>query len=471
MASGENQGLQIALIILFILVIGLSLSSFFFFKESQDWKKQATSDSEKAAAATQSAKNAQDELNTLKQYIGMPIESDLKAMQDAHQGDMAKYAGTLPAEKQFYRQALEELFSSLSAAKAAQVAAETQVKLLQDSNAKFEETRKQEVAAAIAEKDKAVKDLADERAKFMDGQKKADEEKKDALARHEEAIRAKDEELDKIKKDLEALQKDLARSEVKVVEQSEELRRLRGQTLVNDDGEIRWVNARSRVVWINLGRGDNLRRQVVFEVHGADAPANDASAMKGKIEVTQILGEHLAEARILDDDIRNPLVPGDKIYTSLWDASRPERFAIVGKIDLDGDGRNDLERVKNLIEGVAGGKVDAWLDDDGKKTGEITVDTRYLIEGPVSSGKSGTPHKLMVEDARKYGVEVIGVDRFLDNIGWRSTRGDILRYGGTDANAESYPPPRPDGGAPRSPGTTTDLFKTRLPPKRPASAY
>ena len=115
-------------------------------------------------------------------------------------------------------------------------------------------------------------------------------------------------------------------------------------------------------------------------MHSPDQTAGK-DAKKGTIEVTQILGDHLAEARIIDDSLIDPLVPGDKIYTPLWDPGHPERFAIAGKIDIDGDGRDDHERLKNLIL-LSGGVVDADLQPDGKQTGTMTVDTRDLIIGP-----------------------------------------------------------------------------------------
>src|SRR5262249_17780677 len=157
------------------------------------------------------------------------------------------------------------------------------------------------------------------------------------------------------------------------------------------------VNQRNGTVWINLGRNDALRRQVSFTVHTPDSKPGGTEGKKGSIEVTQILGDHLAEAKITGDSLTNPILPGDKIYTPLWDPNRPERFAIAGKIDINGDGQDDREQLKSLIA-LSGGAVDAELDAEGKMIGAISADTRYLIAGPIQD-KARNAWTKMASDA------------------------------------------------------------------------
>ena len=41
--------------------------------------------------------------------------------------------------------------------------------------------------------------------------------------------------------------------------------------------------------------------------------------MKAKVQVTKILGDHVAQARVLGEpSFRNPLVQGDKLYSPFW---------------------------------------------------------------------------------------------------------------------------------------------------------
>ena len=148
-------------------------------------------------------------------------------------------------------------------------------------------------------------------------------------------------------------------------------------------GDVRWVNQHQRVVWISLGRADSLQPRTTFSVYAAGTDQMTEVGKKASIEVTEVLGDHLAEAKILDDQTANPIVPGDRIFTPVWSLGEKRHFAIAGLIDLNGDGRfepAELQRLCTLIE-MNGGVVDAPLDAEGKRRGKMTLDTRYLIEG------------------------------------------------------------------------------------------
>ena len=93
------------------------------------------------------------------------------------------------------------------------------------------------------------------------------------------------------------------------------------------------------------------------------------------MEVTHILGEHLSVARILEEDQANPIANGDKVFTPLWHPGQRTHFAILGTIDLDGDGEDDRALVKDLITST-GGVIDAEMDSQGKITGAIDINMR-----------------------------------------------------------------------------------------------
>ena len=108
------------------------------------------------------------------------------------------------------------------------------------------------------------------------------------------------------------------------------------------DGRISWVN-QNGTVWINLGTADSLRRQVTFSVFDADLHDAAKSKKKGSIEVTRLLSDHMAEARITNDDPTNPILTGDNIYSQIWHRGKKLHFALTGVIDVDGDGQSDLQ--------------------------------------------------------------------------------------------------------------------------------
>ena len=148
-----------------------------------------------------------------------------------------------------------------------------------------------------------------------------------------------------------------------------------------EDGLIRWVNQRNKTVWINLGEADHLRPQVTFSIYSSDEDDALGAVRKASIEVTRILSAKMAEARITDDVATNPVMEGDKIYSQVWSPGRQVGFAITGIIDMNGDGRNDLDRLKSVIA-LNNGKVDAVPGlPTARLKARLSVDTRYLILG------------------------------------------------------------------------------------------
>ena len=193
-------------------------------------------------------------------------------------------------------------------------------------------------------------------------------------------------------------------------------------------------------VWINLGTGDSLRRQVTFSVFDADLHDAAKASKKGSIEVTRLMGDHMAEARITNDDPTNPILTGDNIYSQIWHRGKKLHFAITGVIDIDGDGQSDLQLARDLIE-LNGGIVDAYLDDDGKVQGEITANTRYLISGeaPEKSGKVALQKGAqdMYKTASSLGVETVTITEFLSQMGYKPQ--DHTVNLGTGAKARDFP--------------------------------
>ncbi len=474
--GGENQGLQIALIILFMLVVLLAVSTFTFFGQVQEYDKRVTDLNANVSELTRERDTLVKEMYQLKEWIGLdPNAKDdgLVQADQIYKDDIAKFAGSLPAEKQKYRFALEQTYSDLSLDKEKITQMAAQIMQLETVNKAFEEGAKKQVDEALAAKAKAEKDLADQQVVFSDAQKKAEDEKKDLLAKIDTLTKTVTDNEDAAKVALDAA---VQRGErpIKDLENAiDTIRKLRGETDIADDGEIRHVNQRNRTVWINLGRADALRVQTMFTVHSENTPPSAPNATKAKIQVSQILGDHLAEARILEDNLTNPLIPGDKIYTALWDPGRVERFYLAGRMNVSGAG-DGLAEVRSMVQ-LSGGKVDGELNEKGEQTGELTSETRYLVLGELTLA-SKPKYDELVANAKLLGVEAIGIDKFLDHVGWKGAPSG-LRFG-TSRNVNEVAPERPDGGVPSTTNTSIDIFKRRRPQPAaapagatPASAY
>lgn len=76
-------------------------------------------------------------------------------------------------------------------------------------------------------------------------------------------------------------------------------------------GAIRAVDSKTKIAWINLGSVDNLKVKTTFEVRDAPRFPGIPGAVHGTVEVTRIVGPHLAEARIVRESAKNPIRAGD----------------------------------------------------------------------------------------------------------------------------------------------------------------
>jgi hypothetical protein len=236
-------------------------------------------------------------------------------------------------------------------------------------------------------------------------------------------------------------------------------------------GKITWVDQRGRMVWLNVGTADGLRRQITFKVLAADETNLAEGKKKGSVEVTRLLDAHLAEARILDDDLSDPIMPGDQIFSKVWIPGRVEHFALAGFMDIDGDHESDRKRVRNLIL-VNNGVIDAEVGDDGKRIGEMTFNTRYLILGTRPTDKSASAelksYSDILREAGELGIQKISLEQFLDNVGYQPEHQTVS----LDATAQSGDfRVKPLGGS--VPRQSNGPFKARRPtPTAPKpSAY
>ncbi len=218
------------------------------------------------------------------------------------------------------------------------------------------------------------------------------------------------------------------------------------------DGEIRWVDYQNARVWISLGEADNLPKRMTFSVYtkNHNGVARGSDDIKGAIEVTRIIDAHTAEARIIKDDLYQPIAKGDPIFTPIWSPGRRENFSFVGIIDLDGDGKSDRQKLHELVAG-AGATIDNEVDDDGKRirymkfpndfvdhaegVPGIDVNTKFLVLGEIPDislaakdedkdriGRILKQRKILGDEAKQQGVRIVNLNDFLSWIGYQPQR-------------------------------------------------
>lgn len=204
------------------------------------------------------------------------------------------------------------------------------------------------------------------------------------------------------------------------------------------DGEIVSVDANLGIVYISLGSLDNLRPQVSFSVYSRDhrGIGREARDIKASVEVTKVLGPHLAEAKILNQDRTRPISAGDPIYSPIWAGGRSESFAFVGLIDFDNDGKSDRDTLHRLLKG-ARAEVELEVDDNGVRTpadGKLSEKVKFLVLGDVpdpSRFASGDPRRpqiqaimdqrnALLKEATLTGVRLVPLSDFMAYMGFQS---------------------------------------------------
>lgn len=305
-----------------------------------------------------------------------------------------------------------------------------------------------ELAQEVASHNNRVKELAtsqtnsEDQLKTLQAGKGEEMAQKDAeIAKWRDEFRAQQREKESIRDELEAVRK-AKENEIHDLENivaflRERLNNLEDLSFDKADGEIVRVDNTTRAVWINLGSDDGIRPQVTFAVYtkGHEGFGRGNADIKAKIEVTKIRGPHLAEARILKDDISRPIQAKDPIYTPAWSKNNKEYFSFVGIVDMDGDGKSDRELLHNTLANANSG-IEIEINDAGDRipeNGLLTVKSKFLIIGRLEDPtefpgtdeakqeqikKVQDEYSVLTKEALRKGIKVITFNDFLNYIGY-----------------------------------------------------
>lgn len=456
MAARQDQGLVFTLITFVILFIIAFVAAYVGWKSYSDTQTQLASVQQQERDARTAATTQTDAAIAMKTMLGVGENDSAEDIKKTYDEDLKAFAGTLDESQRSYRNIIQYLAKENEAISAREASAKSDLKELKDRVLALEAENEKKVAQYQAQMQAAEKDAAAERSQHNKDREALEATKKelqDNLAQQEQRY---EQQLTDINTQMKELNDKLSKSETAKTNLLAEVAKS-SQSFEVPDGRISWIN-QDGTVWINLGAADALRKQITFTVFDADAQDPAKTESKGSIEVTRIIGDHMAEAQITGDNPENPILTGDQIYSQVWHRGKKLHFALMGIIDLDGDGLNDMKLARDLVE-LNGGVVDAYVDDEGNVQGEITVNTRYLVRGNEPTG--GNAGKLqdawdkMSDAASVNGVEVITLDKFLNQIGYAP--GDRVVQLGTKARSSDFPPKADAGGKPATP------FRPRTP--------
>jgi len=189
------------------------------------------------------------------------------------------------------------------------------------------------------------------------------------------------------------------------------------------DGRILSVNELDRTVLVACGTTTGLRAGLQFNVYDPTDPQPQLVSNKAVVEVVAIESDSLVRCRIRRDSIRDPIVPGDVVATSLWSPGTPLEVVIVGLVQFGGDTEADKTRLEQLVQRIGG-----TIGDMVTPTTTMVVDAGVPemkssdAEGQSSSRKQWTAKQKedrvrQIEAAKQLGIKVMAIEPFIDMLG------------------------------------------------------
>ncbi len=471
MAAREHQGMQIALIIFVVLTISLGVTSFWFFDQFKNEQKKSQGEASHAKKSEAEQKKAVEDLEKVKRMMNFGTRDEVGPMETEFKKDMEKYAKTYPESNQHYRFVVADLDKQLKKKNEILIDAGLREQELLAKAKKDETVKVAELATYQQSEDKNKQDAALERDKFNKDRNTLKEADTKIAKQLEEKRKEFDDLAIKSAKDLEVIAGRLTTS----IKTNEALVKKDKQAELSTeyaDGKVTWVNQRARVVWLNLGADDGLRRQISFAVIGPDENNPLKADKKGSVEVTRVLDRHLSEARIIDDSPSDPIMPGDSIFSAAWQPGRSEHFALVGFMDMDKDGLSDRQKIRDIIT-LNGGIIDAEVNDDGTRTGNLSVETHYLVLGERPTDKSTNTELLknysaLIKECDSLPIKTISVPELIEYLGYKAKERTIPL--GADSKGSDFKPRAPEEVQRKS--SNNMIKKTRSTPTQGAkSAY
>ena len=177
-------------------------------------------------------------------------------------------------------------------------------------------------------------------------------------------------------------------------------------------GRVTFVDYGSNTVRVNVNRSQGVRPLMRFTIFDKNSAGITSDKPKAAVELVSVgdpqKGETDSLARIVKTlDPNDPIRNNDYIYSVGWSFDHPQRFALVGKLDTNRDGRDDRGDVIRMIE-ASGGVVEYDLPPPGvnRSPGQAAVARAFARLGqtePPAVGRSvgkisGLAYAYVVDD-------------------------------------------------------------------------
>jgi hypothetical protein len=493
-ARESKQGLIIALVFAVLIILGLGVTAYYGFNGQEALRKEAKDAKDKAASMEKDRNWYKFQAQYFRAYIGIPSGIDFADLGAAKGlADGGSLGGT---DKDAVSGMMKQMETRLPWDAAQNRPKQTYEDLLKQEKERADGLRdlSERLTAAKADAERAQKkatdDLKNARLAFDDAlvqqQKKTDADMSgllDKIKAQQSELNRQNEEKEQIvktassekkkgdeeKAKLGATNKDLKNA---LEDKSEKYRVLasKGVELAPKGWQSDWkivsIDRTGTLPFINIGSADHVQPQLTFSVHARGPAGQPVPESKGSLEVISVLGPHLSQTRMLTVKDRNkePILKGDILYNPTWSPGEKKHVALVGIMDLNGDGQNNVYDLIRTLE-KQNVEVDAYIDprDNTLKGKGVTARTDYLIEGKTNGDvPSGDERERQKEQMAKWleenakleraakdnGVQIVRLPDFLEQLGYRHPR-NATEGGAPSSSVLPANPPADPGAAPK----------------------
>lgn len=448
MASKDSNSLVISLSIFVLLSVGLGVAWYMTWAHSSDLQTQLTASQESEKNSKSTIQDQISQIGSLKTIIGRASdETDavVTGAQNLMQQNVPGNVAPTTLEEAVTRSASERDSNGFAAAdRMNQLAVKTQQ--LADATAAHQAAL-QSLQDSLDRKDAELLEKERVHSEQLAGRDKQIDDLKAVLGKTQDAFATYRTENERIQ---EEQSKEILQQREALLALRREKFKLEGITYERPDGALTSVDQNTLTCFVDLGSRDELRVGTTFSVYrknnsGVGRSQSDKD-LKGKIEVVDVLGDHLAEARIVEQDSRDPMADGDPIYSPIFFPGQKLEIAVVGGLEFDGNPGSDRDEFKRIVSG-AGASIVLEVNDEAKLLDTagtevsasdipslITSKTRFLLVGDLGNEDSQDTvqnainqkvrehHDAMVRAAENNGVYLLNLASFLDYVGYSRKR-------------------------------------------------
>ncbi len=469
--SNENQGLKIAVACFVMLSVILAVSTYFGFKNYLETDKKLETANAEVASEKKEQGRLTAVLNEFKDAVGLnkTEQDDLpkaakkqveeltkKAVEvrdlSAKALDEYKSAGGAQAKLEEARQSLDQIIAAvndpsrtvLSVSERLTELMKNQALISSMLAAEFDTTRSELEDANKINQSKLDVEVAARTTTKQDAEAEITKHENDrqALAAKvgalQETSNQQATEIIKYKNQIAQMKDDFDKQRDDLLVTLRDLRdraERKENVLDQKDGTITFVEHGRGEVRTDLKRSQGAREQMVLSIFDRKSPGLPTDQPKATIELIQVDDRGSLARIIKTENSVDPIRVGDQVYSAAWNPNEPAQFALIGKMDVNRDGRDDRADLKRMIE-KAGGKVvyDLPPSNVGRESGKLSpLIAWYVIDqrepfyppttregAPVSTDEQNflTKRTEAIKTARLDGIRPISIERLLSQLGY-----------------------------------------------------